>query len=190
MKFRSFLAFELSGPLKETMHRVSRELKKTALDAKWVKVDHIHLTLMFLGDIEEQSINQIDTAARAACGLYAPFSVSLKSMGCFPNKKKARVLWLGVGGDLSRMAGFQKILQKDLNPLNVKEEDREFKPHLTLGRFRTPGNQSHLLDSILQQYQNLTSPMISLAELVLFKSDLKPGGAIYTKLKTWPLSGR
>ena len=189
MKLRSFLAFELSGPLKESLRQVSQDLKKTSLDAKWVKIDNIHLTVIFLGDIEEQWLNQMDIAARATCSLFAPFAVSLKSMGCFPNKKKARVLWLGLAGDLGRMADFQKTLQKGLNPLNVKKEDREFKPHLTLGRFRTPGNQGQLLDTILRQYQDLTSPVMPLTELVLFKSDLKPGGAEYPKLRSWPLSG-
>lgn len=189
MKLRSFLAFELSGPLKESLGQVAQDLKKTSLDAKWVKIDHIHLTVIFLGDIEEQWLNQIDAAARTACSLFAPFTVHLKSMGCFPNKKRARVLWLGLGGDIVRMAELQKTLQKGLNPLNIKEEDREFKPHLTLGRFRTPGNQGQLLDTILQQYQDLTSPVILLTELVLFKSDLKPGGAEYTRLRSWPLTG-
>jgi 2'-5' RNA ligase len=189
MKIRSFLAFELSRPVKKIMQQVSAELKKSNLDAKWVKIDNIHLTVIFLGDIEEQWLEQIDAAAQAACIQSAPFAINLQSMGCFPNKKKARVLWLGIAGELGRMADFQKSLQKGLAPLNIKEEDREFKPHLTLGRFRTPGNQGQLLEKILQQYQDLTSPIAPLTELVLFKSDLKPGGAEYTKLRSWPLSG-
>jgi 2'-5' RNA ligase len=189
MKLRAFLAFELSDPLKESMHRVSAELKNSGLDAKWVKIDNIHLTVLFLGDIEEQWIDQIDAAARMTCSQFAPFTIHLQGMGCFPNKKKARVLWLGLDGDLDRMADFQKKLQTGLKSLNIKEEDREFKPHLTLGRFRTPGHQGEILNSVLQQYQGLTSPSLSLTELVLFKSDLKPGGAEYTELRTWPLSG-
>ncbi len=80
-------------------------------------------------------------------------------------------------------------MQESLKPFGIKVEKRRFNPHLTLGRFRKGAKSGIHLDEILLRYRTLDSPVRSIGELVLFKSDLKPGGAVYTKLNAWPLAG-
>ena len=111
-----------------------------------------------------------------------PFQVFLKAVGVFSSRRNPRVIWIGLGGDLESMSDFRDDLQRALEPFGIKAENRPFRPHLTLGRFRK-GARSHAeLDSLLSKHQGLISPAFTLTELTLFKSELKPGGAVYTKL--------
>ncbi len=187
---RSFLAFELPLDIKDIIRRVSEELRQSALKVRWVNVENIHLTIVFMGNIHEQEIPFMNQAIEKVCQRYAPFQVSLTGLGAFPNTMRPRVIWAGLEGDTIKMSFFKKALQKHLKPFGIKEEKRSLKPHLTLGRFRNPGPVDSLLDNFIGTYKDLSGPECSLNELIFFKSDLRPGGAVYTKLGSWPLSGR
>ncbi|EFK95806.1 2',5' RNA ligase [sediment metagenome] len=189
MGIRSFLAFELPQDIKQIVTRVSGEIRKSSLDVKWVRPEFIHLTVVFMGDIRSEHIPPMGESLKAVCSTHAPFRISLKPMGCFPNSRNPRVIWLGIDAELERMSRFRDDLQQVLSPFGVKEEDRAFRPHLTLGRFKKPGKRQTELERLLATYGDLSSPACTLAELVLFRSDLKPGGAVYTKMLSWPLSG-
>ena len=190
MKIRSFLAFELPLEIKAVVNRVSEELKRSSLDVKWVKSGNIHLTLVFMGDVEVNEIPTIKEEVEKVCLTCDAFDISLKGLGCFPHMRKPRVIWIGFDGNLERMSFFRDTLQECLMPFGIKEEKRRFKPHLTLGRFRKPKRMNSQELELLSSYGDLTSPVCSLTELVLFKSELKPGGARYTRQGVWPLSGR
>jgi len=189
MEIRSFLAFELPVEIKKTVARVSQEIRHSGLDARWVKAENIHLTVIFMGNIRTEDIESINEAVRNVCPGYGSFDIALKGMGCFPSRRRPRVLWLGLDGDMVRMSHFRNDLQKTLRPFGIKEEKRPFRPHLTLGRFRSTRKMGPKLEEILPGYEALETPSESLSELFLFKSDLKPGGAVYTKLESWPLPG-
>ena len=189
MGIRCFLAFELPEDIKAIVTRVSGEIGKSALDVRWVRPEFIHVTVVFLGDIESEQVALMGEALRVVCLNHSPFTISLKPMGCFPNSRNPRVVWLGIDGDLDRMSRFRDDLQQALLPFGIKEEERAFRPHLTLGRFKKPGKRPMELEQLLAKYRDLSSPACALGELVLFRSDLKPGGAVYTKMASWPLSG-
>ena len=189
MKIRSFLAFELPLEVESVVTWVSDELRRSSLDAKWVKSGNIHLTVVFMGDVETDEIPAIKEEIGETCLTYGAFDISLKGLGCFPHSRKPRVIWFGLDGDLERMPSFRDALQERLIPFGIKEEKRRFKPHLTLGRFRKPRRTSSEGLELLSRYGDVISPVCSLKELVLFKSDLKPGGARYTRLGVWPLLG-
>jgi 2'-5' RNA ligase len=189
MKIRSFLAFELPLEIKNVVARVSEELRQSTLNARWVKVDNIHLTLVFMGNIETEDIPAIARGVKEVCQAFGPFDLSIKGIGCFPNSRNPRVLWLGLDGDLEPMSDFRDALQGHLTGFGIKEEKRKFKPHLTLGRFRKSKKMDSKEDQLLSKYEDLSSSVCSLKELILFKSDLKPTGAVYTKVEGWPLTG-
>ena len=191
MVIRSFLAFELAPEIKQIVSRVLTEAVKATRDVRWVRAAGIHLTAVFLGHIREADLAPIEDAAQRVCLNYRPFDVSLQGMGCFPGERNPKVIWLGLRGDTERMSRFRDALQRELEPLGIKQEKRPFRPHLTLGRMRKGrGGGRREVSALLGAHQDLTSPNWPLAELILFKSDLRPSGAVYTKLKTWPLSGR
>lgn len=189
MKIRSFLAFELPLEIKNIVARVSGELRQSTLNPRWVKVDNIHLTVVFMGSIETEDTPAITRVVREVCQTYGPFDISLKGIGCFPNRRSPRVLWLGLDGDLEPMSEFRDALQGHLKGFGIKEEKRKFKPHLTLARFRKPKKMDAKEDQFLSNYEDISSAVCSLKELILFKSDLKPTGAVYTKVESWPLTG-
>ena len=190
MGIRSFLAFELPLEIEAIVTRVSDELKQSSLDAKWVEPGNIHLTVVFMGDIEPDKIPTIREEVGKVCLTYGAFDISLKGLGCFPHIRKPRVIWVGLDGNLERMSLFRDTLQERLVPFGIKEEKRSFKPHLTLGRFRKPRRMDSEEIELFSRYGDVTSPVCSLKELVLFRSELKPGGARYTQLGVWPLSGK
>lgn len=189
MGIRSFLAFELPPQIRQVLREAFERAKKTSLDARWVRPEGIHLTVVFMGNIREEDVSPISEFVGGVCSRYGPFTMALKGMGCFPNRRNPRVLWLGVEGTLERMSRFRDDIQQGLTPFGIQEEKRDFRPHLTLGRFKKPLKKSGDLEKLLSENNGLTSPACSLNELILFRSDLRPGGAVYTKLKSWPLSG-
>jgi 2'-5' RNA ligase len=189
-EIRSFLAFELPPEIMAVISNASRDMKNTAPDVRWVKPVNIHLTMVFMGNVPREHLKPIGRATADVCCRFGSFNVSLDGTGVFGSRRNPRVLWAGLNGDLERMSRFRDELQKDLEPFGIKQERRRFKPHLTFGRFRKGAISGSNLDELLSRYQDLTSPTCALNELVLFKSDLKPGGAVYTGLNAWPLTGR
>lgn len=189
MEFRLFLAFELPSDIMDSVYRISGEIKGYPLNVKWIKAGNIHLTIVFLGNIRADHIPIIEDATGNVCSRYGAFGLNLNGIGIFPNRAKPRVIWLGLDGDLERMSYFRNSLQKHLKLFNIKQEKRRFKPHLSLGRFRKGKVNNPLLENVLMRYKDTVSSKFILNELHLFKSDLRPTGSEYTKLKTWLLSG-
>ena len=187
MGIRSFLAFELPREIGQVVTDISGKLRNTSLRVRWVKPENIHLTLVFLGSIRPEHLDAVQEQTRAVCEGHQPFNIKLRGMGIFGNRRHPRVLWLGLDGDLKGMGVFRDELQQPLQPFGVQTEKRAFNPHLTLGRFRKDTRASEELDGLMRKYGNLTSPLCTLDRLVLFRSDLKPDGAVYTEMATWLL---
>ncbi len=189
MEIRSFLAFELPPEIRETLSVVSDDGRTLPLNVRWSRVVNIHLTVVFMGNVREDQIGLIGEVAGRICHGHAPFRIQVKGAGLFGSRRNPRVLWVGLGGETDRMSGFRDVLQKNLAPFGIKEEKRPFRPHLTLGRFRKGAKTDPSLEDLLLKYQDLNGPGCLLRELALFKSDLRPGGAEYTRLGVWPLRG-
>ena len=189
MAIRSFLAFELPGDIREKVSKISGEVKNSGLNAGWVKPGNIHLTVIFMGNIDEKEIpGIISTIDNAACN-HKTYDISLGGMGLFPDIRRPRVIWLGLNGEIDGLASLRDDLQKSLKPFGIKQEKRPFKPHLTLGRFRKPIKDPVLLKKVIEKYRDTRGPGGKLQELVMFKSELNPGGAVYTRIHSWPLTG-
>ncbi len=189
MAIRSFLAFELPADIKNRVKGVSEDVKRSGLDIRWVKVDNIHLTVVFIGNIQAEALSTTVNEVGSVCIEYGPFDISLKGLGVFPNDRRPRVLWIGLDGEIDRMSRLRDDLLSRLKHLGLKEEKRAFKPHLTLGRFRKFHRGDTQLSHIISQYKDLSGPTRRVGELVLFKSELKPGGAVYSPLNSWALKG-
>lgn len=189
MVIRSFLAFELHPEARHIIEGVSDYLRGSSINGKWVKPENVHLTVVFLGNIETTMIDAMKDEVKKVTDKTEPFSVCLKGIGCFPDIKRPRVLWIGLDGDIKRMSNLRKNLMKRLKPFGIKEEKRAFRPHLTLGRFKR-FNQSlkNQLMEVFERYRDISSRDFVLKELTLFRSELKPDGAHYTRLYSFPLN--
>jgi len=187
MGIRSFLAFELPVEIREQIRVISKELKKMALPVRWVKVDNIHLTILFLGSVDEDTIGDIKEKVNVAVKEFSAFKTKLNAVGAFPHWKRPRVIWIGLNGDIGRLSNLRNELQEELKVLGFIPEKRPFKPHLTLGRFKGLIDRDEDMKWILDRYRAINSDLYQLNELILCKSDLKPDGPVYTKMATWPL---
>jgi 2'-5' RNA ligase len=187
MGIRSFLAFELPVEIREQIRVISKELKKTALPVRWVKVDNIHLTILFLGSVDEDTIGDIEEKVNVVVKGFSAFKTKLNAVGAFPHWKRPRVIWIGLNGDIGRLSNLRNKLQEELKVLGFMPEKRPFRPHLTLGRFKGPIDRGEDMKWILDRHRDINSDLYQLNELILYKSDLKPDGPVYTKMATWPL---
>ncbi len=186
---RSFLAFELPGEIKETVRRVHQELAGSPLDVKWVRPANVHLTVVFLGNVARDELGPLGEEVNRVCLKYGQFQIRLKGMGVFGGLKSPRVLWLGLTGDVERMGFFRDAISKRIARFGIRQEKRPFRPHLTLGRFRKGAKGGERLKAVLDKHAELSSPIHTLHELTLFRSELRPDGARYTKIDSWQLEG-
>ncbi len=191
---RAFVAIELDETIKAALRTAQNELKRSPVShiGKWVSPQSIHLTLKFLGDIPESQVLPIGQALQRACAGFQPLAISLTEMGCFPNAQRPRVIWVGVGGNLDALSQLQRAVESEINPLGFEPERRGFTPHLTLARIRDRARSSERqeLGQLLTKVRVDPSVGMTVQELRLMRSELRPTGAVYTCLVTAPLGGQ
>lgn len=184
-KIRSFLAIEIPAILHPPMEDLQRKLKETRADVKWVAPQNMHLTLKFFGAISPEKLGQASQIILPIVAHCQPFSITISGLGCFPSPNRPRVIWLGINKENREIALLQKEIEEKLLTAGFPAEERAFTPHLTMGRVRSGRNLSELHRCLLGN-QNWEVGTFEAREIVLFKSDLKPTGAVYTRLRTFP----
>ncbi len=179
---RTFIALELPPAVISLFQEVQQELKRLKIRARWVRPENIHLTLKFLGAVNSNDIDKIGAAMAGAAIEFPPVTVSVGGIGVFPGIKRPRVIWVGLGGDTPSLLALQSRLEQELAGAEFPEDKRSFKAHLTLGRIKGTANPA-VIRQMLTDYAKLSSEEFTFNQVVLFKSDLKPSGAVYSKLK-------
>lgn len=184
---RAFFAIDLPAAFLEEIGRLQDKLRKTGADVRWVRPEGVHLTLKFLGNVGETTASALAAAVQAVCAAHPRLTLTLAGTGVFPDRRRPRVVWLGLQGDLDALATLQRDLEQAAEAFGFEPEKRAFSPHLTLGRVRSSRGMLDLLAAVdgLEP-----SPLaFEAAEVRLIRSDLKPSGAVYTTLETCPLGG-
>jgi 2'-5' RNA ligase len=179
---RSFLAIELPEAIRKRIEEIQTDLKSSNSDVRWVSPEKIHLTLKFFGNIEESRVDTITKSIEPLVGGTPLFSLEVRGMGAFPNIKNPRVLWMGLIDEKQVLVALQKQLESTLETIGFQVEDRPFRPHLTLGRMNSGRGKDELIGRI-QKYKEERFGDVEVKRLVLFKSDLRPTGPIYTPLR-------
>ena len=184
-KIRSFIAIELPEEVKTGLHRLQAELNLPQHTfIKCVAPEGIHLTLKFLGNISPQKVAEITGVMEQASQGISPFQLQITEVGAFPNMRQPRVLWVGIKGELDKLIGWQKRIDNGLAPLGFAKETRPFTPHLTLARVRegcSPGDRRSLGELVMKTPVKLNYSL-EVNSLNLMKSQLLPGGAVYSRL--------
>jgi len=182
---RSFIAIELPETVKSALAELQQEFKKCGADVRWVKPDNIHLTLKFLGNVDEENVDRIVKTIKEICNKYNVFTLKIKGIGLFPNIRAPRVLWVGISGD-SVLTGLQREIEDGMTEMGFEREQRAFRAHLTLGRFRSSAGKEGILDAI-KLHEDASLGTMDVGSVSLMKSDLSPAGARYTKIVEVPL---
>jgi len=186
---RSFLAVDPPREIIDAIGMIQDRLRKNIQgDIRWVRPQGIHLTLKFFGAISESDVANISLVVENTTSNIAPFTLGIKRVGAFPDVKRPRVLWLGMDGDVDTLTRLQKEVDAELQKYGFEKEDRTFRPHLTLARIKDPRGLIGLA-KIMEKRENYEAGSFSAAGLNLFKSDLTPKGAVYTKLAYFPFAG-
>ncbi len=185
---RSFVAIPIPDFAKDIITSLQARFLPLNIDAKWVPASNIHLTLKFFGEISQDLVPGIAGHIRSLAANFSPFSLQLHQAGVFPNFNRPRVVWVGVAGSgMDVLESLHSQINKELQSLGIPQESRKFSPHLTLGRLKsTQGNQE--LRKIINDSSGLASKPFEVESISLYKSQLRPQGAIYTVLETFPLS--
>ncbi len=185
-KIRTFIAIELDESIKDGLTRLQERLKGEAPrgSVRWIRSEGIHLTLKFLGDVPADQIGEITRALQNSCQGFAPFSLSCGELGCFPNLKRPRVVWVGIQEETGILARLQKAIEEHVAPLGYPTEKRKFSPHLTLGRVqrRVSSDDLRRLGELVGTSEIGMLGRMEVRSVNLMRSDLRPSGAVYTRL--------
>lgn len=185
---RAFLAIELPRDIRDRIEKVKEGLRPVVRGVRWTRAEGMHLTLKFFGDILPEDVGCISEAVEQHTRNIPPLMLFLDALGGFPGLSRPRILWLGVGEETGRLAAVQAAIEKDLAACGFPTEQRKFTAHLTLGRARARGGVSSLA-SLPDMVEDLSGHRFSATELVLFRSDLRPTGPLYTVLARFPFRG-
>ena len=190
---RAFIAIDVPEQVKASLDATLRELRATLSGRAygWVRVEGIHLTLKFLGDVDEDSIPTISDALAPTASGERPFSLRLRGTGTFPPGRRPNVVWASLDGDLDALAEVQERVEEAMTRLGFEAERRTFQPHLTLGRIRSRLSDADLrtLTTVLAEVTHEATEPFTVEAVRLVRSEFRPGGARYTTLATAKLTG-
>jgi 2'-5' RNA ligase len=184
---RTFIAIPLPTDVRARLSEVQSRLRAFGADVRWTATPSIHLTLMFLGEIDPAVLPVMVRALHTATLPELPFELRLHGLGSFPNPRNPRVIWCGLTGDLSQLQTLQQKVAAACLDLGFAAEERRFQPHLTLGRVKGKSNLQPLMDYIT------ITPVLDhgfrVGEYCVYQSALRPQGAEYSVLEKIELKG-
>ncbi len=185
---RTFIAFDLGDDIRAGLRAAQRAMGRIT-SVRWVKVESIHLTLKFIGEIEDRLLPSVFEVMRSAVEGVAPFEFEVRGLGWFPPGRRPRVLWAGVERDGGSLATIAARLNEGLAEVGVSPENRPFRPHVTLGRVN--GRLSaEVAEEAFERVRRKDFGIAAAGELVLYMSELRPDGARYTRLGSVELAGK
>lgn len=180
---RVFVALDIPGEVRGAIGELIRALEPTCRGARWVRVEGMHVTLKFIGEAPPEKVERIQ-AELSGVRSAASVEMNFRNAGFFPNAKHPRVFWAGIetSANLDELAA---EIEKRMERLGIPREQRPFKPHLTLARFKSEEGLPRLHEA-LQRLGPLEFGGTVTNEFHLYQSTLKRGGAEYTRLATFP----
>lgn len=188
-QIRSFIAIPLPRQAALDLQAWIDQLKiQQKSGVRWVNTTNLHLTLKFLGDIDPAVIPDIQVAMQQTARSFHSFTFTLQGLGAFPGLFKPRVIWAGIQAP-PVLKALHRQLDASLQAIGFPAEDRPFSPHLTLGRVDRYANDTDIaaISALIKKPHQEKIERIPVDALHLYRSELKPGGPIYTLLFQAPL---
>ena len=174
----------MSPEVRENLIKVEEELKQTRADLKLVEIENLHFTVKFLGDVPDSVLEEVDAKVRKLT--LQRMEVDVRGLGAFPDDRSPRVVWAGVGyEDLDMVSKSAQQVIDALIGIGEKEE-REYHPHVTLARVRSPDNLE-ALTALLGSYSSKDFGRTPIMMLKLKSSTLTPRGPVYRDIKEYAL---
>ncbi len=178
---RTFIAIDIPYEIRDKLSALQMDLKKVKARVSWPKVENIHITLKFLGDVEANQITDIAQAVQIATNEMNSFMVEIREVGAFPNWRKARILWVGARSDENLLAELARRIDMETTRLGYGREERPFKAHLTLGRVKMIQDLGELMKKV-EDHRDFKAGVFPVTEVIVMQSELNSLGSIYTPL--------
>ncbi|MBN1946758.1 MAG: RNA 2',3'-cyclic phosphodiesterase [Bradymonadales bacterium] len=189
---RMFIAFDLAIKVVEKLLLVQEDLHRPVSAAgatpRWTEASNIHLTLKFLGEMEQNQIVSVSQVVRDVAGRHPIFEMETYGIGCFPGPRQPRIIWAGTTRGADETLAMQQDIEDGLAAVGIPREDRPFHPHVTIGRLKTRKGRVDLT-TILEPYREMPFGPSQVKDMALFQSILSPKGAIYKVIERFPLTG-
>jgi 2'-5' RNA ligase len=181
-RLRTFIAVALSEPIRDRCVALQDTLARSGADVKWVEAENLHVTLLFLGEVDERDLSALCRAVSDTCAAQDSFLASVDKVGCFPNPRRPRTIWVGLGAGEAEMRTLHDMLEPPLLDLGCyRREERLFTPHVTLGRVKGDASAGSLAQALTKQAAWQGGEM-DVGEVQVLSSELTPSGPIYTVL--------
>ncbi|MBD3382463.1 MAG: RNA 2',3'-cyclic phosphodiesterase [candidate division Zixibacteria bacterium] len=178
---RCFIAVKISAEQKDRIASIIDDFRREDVRVKWVKPENLHVTLKFLGEVDEHNLPDMFSALEKSLTSCKEFDFSLKGLGCFPNRRRPRVIWVGIdegAPELKKLAG---DIDRTMQEFGFKPEKRGFSAHLTIGRVKDPRG----IEVLTNRFDDIkfVSDSCTIDEIVFYQSILKPEGPTYVPQK-------
>jgi RNA 2',3'-cyclic 3'-phosphodiesterase len=187
-RIRTFLGIDLGEKARDQLVSLQEDLATIAADVNWVEPENLHLTLLFLGEVEQRETLDICRAAQKAIRDMPAFAMSIEGAGCFPNVRRPRTLWVGVGKGLAEVCAVHDAIEAPLLDMgNYRRETRAYTPHVTLGRVKSDGDTEALAKALVK-HQAWSAGEVLVTEVCVMSSVLGSDGPTYAVLGRAKLS--
>jgi len=190
---RAFIALPLPEEIQKALRELQEQLKKDLPQVRWIKPENMHLTLKFLGEVENDLLASLEKSLREIASPYETFSLCANGLDCFPPKGSPRVIWVGLQEKTGTLLKLAASIESEMEKFSFPKEKRAFTPHLTLGRLRPdqkPKISSLTMKEIIQKEGFTDFRPFEACEILLVKSNLSPKGPIYSNLASIKLKER
>jgi 2'-5' RNA ligase len=181
-KIRTFVGVEVSSSTRASAYRIVQRLESTGAGYKWVRKDNLHITLNFLGDVDETIVPDVCKAIRQSVSRVPAFRVVSSGLGSFPSRQRPQVVWIGTHDGIESMIELNSRIADGLDDYRFPRENREYQPHLTLGRLRRGGTWNQSLTDLLNKFESYDAGATDVREIVVFSSFLEGDGPTYTAM--------
>lgn len=186
-KLRTFVAVDVDEAVRKRFKELQERLKEAGGDVRWVVAENIHITLKFLGYVEDTDIPTVKDVIREAVKGLKPFRIKFEGLGAFPRLQRPRVVFVAIqdtSGNLSRINS--RLEEGFFEKLGIEKEERSYSPHLTLGRVKSPKNIDPLVQ-LMREHSTDSFGEETVQSVVLMNSQLSPKGPTYTRLESFNL---
>jgi RNA 2',3'-cyclic 3'-phosphodiesterase len=181
-RLRTFIAVDVGPEVRGRCVALQEKLARDAGGVKWVEPENLHVTLLFLGEVVDREVPALCRAVAQVAGRHEGFGVAVEGVGCFPNPRRPRVVWAGVGTGAAELVALHDALEPPLLELGCyRREERQYTPHLTLGRLKRDPDPEPFAAAIARQAR-WRGGEAAVTELLVLSSELTPKGPEYTVL--------
>ncbi len=188
-RIRTFIAVDISPAVRRRAAILQDKLRESEVNASWTDPENMHVTMQFLGDVDDTLIPEVYKRVASAAAPFAPFHLAFSQAGAFPALDRPRAVWIGVDEGSENLVEIQAVVQESLVEMRFPRERRTYKPHLTIARVREGGLRQQRLAELIGRFRDFKAESCDVTEVLLFASFLESSGPTYQIMGRAPLAG-